>query len=332
MSEGRIEEESRRKVVGRGVVVALGVVCVVLAIGLAGAVANYISTINMLNAIIASKNERIEQLQSAYDILEADYSELQNEYKFLQSEYRSLLTDYNMLSASHDNLVKNYERWRAYVGTYIYLTESFKRTLSDSEILGLVSFVRSLVSDPSDWWRSVKQLYDYVAYNIKYVFDEPFPKPPTVYELESGNYANITGKNSYMSPTETLELGQGDCDDQAVLLYALIKAYNKHIYGKDYELWIMDVSFRNEEAHLAVAFPVKGGKLTIIDPAGQYYTRWLLSLSSNDPHEELESYSNHWGECGGITYITLYRVYEGEAYEVTSGSIQEVADFIEENF
>jgi len=363
MGEEKIEEKSGRKVVGRGVAVALGVVCLFLATGLVWAIVNYTSIINDLNANLASKNEQIDQLQTwlqgnityyesqitgletqietledQIQILENEKLSLQSQlhnlkdrYNQLQSAYRTLEADYTDLSASYNDLVENYEKWRAYLETYIYLIDSFKRTLNDDEILSLTSLVESLVSDPDDWWRSVKQLYDYVAYNIQYVSDEPFPVPPTASELESGGYTNATVEELFMSPTETLELGQGDCDDQAVLLYALIKSYNKYVYGTDYELWIMDVWFK-EAAHLAVAFPVSGGELTIIDPAGHYYTRWLLSLSSNDPYEELEKYSNYWSEYGGITYITLYSIYEGEAYEVISGSIQEVADFIEENY
>jgi len=289
---------------------------------------------NTLESDYSTLKSSYIKLQNAYEALEVNYTELQSNYELLnakyvelQDKYAVLLTEYGALLTSYNNLVENYEKWRAYLETYISLTDSFRRTLSDSEILSLVSKVESIVSNPSSWWRSVKQLYDYVAYNIEYVYDEPFPVPPTVSELENNNYRNVTINHSYMSPTETLELGQGDCDDQAVLLYALVKAYNKYVYGTDYALWVMRVVFE-EGAHLAVAFPVSEGELTIIDPAGHYYTGWLF-LTSNDPHEELENYSNYWSEYGGITYITLYSIYDGEAYEVISGNIQEVADFIE---
>jgi len=280
--------------------------------------------------------ENYSSLKTAYNSLQADYSALEDKYQnlnvdfnVLSKNYTELLEDYEELAASYDSLTGNYEEWRAFAETYFSFNESFGRTLSESEISSLVPTVRELTSNPNDWWRSIKQLYDYVAYNIYYVYDEPFPMPPTIQELETDTYKNETSAEIFMSPDETLELQQGDCDDQAVLLYGLVKAYNKYVYGVDYELWAMVVTFGEDTAHLTVALPMGNGELTIIDPAGQYYTGWPGGLGSNNPYQELEKYSEIWSSYGGIEYITLYEIENGVAHEVASGNIQEVASFIQ---
>jgi len=282
-----------------------------------------------LEAKYMTLNSEYQSLNEEFNSLSANYTELLSNSESLSGEYAALHHEYDQLVASHNNLVENYERWRAYAETYFSFTDSFRRTLSDDEILSLVPTVNSAVSNPSNWWRSVEQLYDYVIDNVDYAYDEPFPLPPTAHEFETNSYENTTSLEVFMSPTETLELQQGDCDDHAVLLYGLVAAYDKHVYETNRTLWIMAITFKEKAAHLAVAFPVSGGELTIIDPAGRYYTGWPGSLSSNDPYDELETYSTSWSSYGGIKYLTLYKIDGGVPSTVASGNIQEVAKFIQ---
>jgi len=305
---------------------------------------------NYLQALVDKLQGEYSELKTAYDALELNYSSLkiiydslQANYSALENKYQNLNEDFDLLStnytellksheelaASYSHITENYEEWLAFAETYFSFNESFGRTLSENEISSLVPTVKNITSNPNDWWRSAKQLYDYVAYNIYYVYDEPFPVPPTIHELETDTYENETSVEIFMSPAETLELQQGDCDDQAVLLYGLVKAYDKYVYGVDYKLWAMVLTFGEDAAHLAVALPVGNGELTIIDPAGQYYTGWPGGLSSNDPYEELENYSESWSSYGGIEHIMLYEIEDGIAREVASGNIQEVASFIQ---
>jgi hypothetical protein len=55
---------SERKVVGRNVAIALGIICMILAVGLVGAVANYTSIISGKENTIASLNSQIANLQN----------------------------------------------------------------------------------------------------------------------------------------------------------------------------------------------------------------------------------------------------------------------------
>jgi hypothetical protein len=73
---------------------------------------------------------------------------------------------------------------------------------------------------------------------------------------------------------------------------------------------------------------VQGGKLTILDPAGHYYTGMAGSLTANTPFDELTDYSQHWNHLGGITDITLFEIQDGIGTIETRGNIQDVAEYI----
>ena len=74
-----------RKVVGRNIAIVLGVVCVVLAAGLIGAVANYTSVISSLNSQITEKDHEISSLNSQIASLNSQIQMLANERIRLQS-------------------------------------------------------------------------------------------------------------------------------------------------------------------------------------------------------------------------------------------------------
>ena len=69
---------SEKKVVGRNIAIALGIICIVLALGLVGAIANYTSiisgkddTITYYESQIATLNSQINSLQSELESLKA---------------------------------------------------------------------------------------------------------------------------------------------------------------------------------------------------------------------------------------------------------------------
>ncbi|MHA2429260.1 MAG: hypothetical protein ACXADB_14655 [Candidatus Hermodarchaeia archaeon] len=325
----------------------LGVICILLTITVSGlfvlfmyqefSYSDLISNHSRLLADYASLAGDHSDLSANYSTLAGDYSRLSANYSTLESDYSNLYDGFTSLEVDYVALqskevstaqaLENYESWRAYVHSYLYLNASFQRTLNNNEIHSLESLVRSTLSDADAWWGSTRELYDYVITTIEYASDECFPRPPSTYEFEHNLYANETVTQSYMSPTETLAVEQGDCDDQAVLLYGLLRAYDKHVYEVDYQLWIAWVEL-GEATHLAMALPVQGGKLTILDPAGHYYTGMTGSLTANTPLDELTTYSQHWNHLGGIIRITLYDIQNGIGTIVTSGNIQEVANYL----
>ena len=133
------------------------------------------------------------------------------------------------------------------------------------------------------------------------------------------------------TPKLTLEIKQGDCDDQAILVYAMIKYYMKYVVGTEYTLYLAEITFNNNEGHLAVFLPVQGGELYIIDPAGHYLTSTFLGTITSQPaYQELQSYSNWWSSEGGIKRIVLYEVniVDGSYTIVEQGNISQIASFL----
>lgn len=59
--------------------------------------------------------------------------------------------------------------------------------------------------DSKDWYREALSVWNFVKENIRYVRD-------------------INGVETIQTPDKTLEFGQGDCDDQAVLIASLLEA------------------------------------------------------------------------------------------------------------
>jgi hypothetical protein len=106
---------SQKKVVGRSVAIALGVACMILVIGLAGAVAYYTMMVNNKNAdydnIVDSKNNletwlagNITQLNSQYNTLNTVYQNYMSTHNHTNSEYDSLQSSYYSLQSSYNAL------------------------------------------------------------------------------------------------------------------------------------------------------------------------------------------------------------------------------------
>jgi hypothetical protein len=83
-------------------------------------------------------------------------------------------------------------------------TEALKSLLDPQQIVRLT--VLELCQDvaPRDWLGQVEALHEFVRDNIRYM-----PDPADIELLQT--------------PQKTLEFGQGDCDDQSMLLAAMLK-------------------------------------------------------------------------------------------------------------
>jgi len=124
--------------------------------------------------------------------------------------------------------------------------------------------------DISDYWKDSKRLYEWVVRNISYSYDSCMPILP---ETISGGL--IWQQDYWRMPEETLSDETGDCEDMAVLLASMLRSYNEG----EYRIWVLVIR-SGELGHAAVAFPVQGGRLTILDPAGNYYTGQYGALES----------------------------------------------------
>jgi len=330
---------------------------------IAGVVAGYaLAAFVVYQPQVASLQEDLSNTRADLSALQADYDSLRDDYAQLGLEHSSLnvsywelysdhsrlLSDYSELSSEHGELedahsdtTSNYKSLSNEVRelcevliSYSFVPEAFRRVLNDGEVQMTSDAVSSATGSSQDFWPSVENIYDYIVSNIRYVNDIEMPYLSAYRQVKLEGFDYITGftvttyKNYVQTPGLTLEVNQGDCDDQAVLAYAMIKYYMKRIHMTEYILYIARLEFSNGDAHLAVFQPVQEGQLCIIDPAGKYLTSRWGSIASEEALPELRAYSDYWlGSAGGISHIELYDVdvTDGSYALVGEGNIDQVA-------
>jgi len=138
--------------------------------------------------------------------------------------------------------------------------------------------------DVNDYWRDCERLYRWVVNNISYSYDSYMPVLP-----ESISDGLVWQQDYWRMPQETIEDETGDCEDMAVLLASMLRNYNEG----EYSIWVLVIR-SGQSGHVAVAFPAQGGRLTILDPAGNYYTGQYGSLDSSDISIAVNNWLSHW--------------------------------------
>ena len=181
-------------------------------------------------------------------------------------------------------------------------------TPSDSSVSSIVQEITGGYSENVNrYWSDFDKMYRWVVKNITYSYDSYTPILPSTLSGELTWH-----KGCWQTPRETLEARTGDCEDMAVLLASMLRSYNE---GR-YRIWVLRIhsSVPEEKGHLAVAFPVKGGNLTILDPAGNYYTGHQYGVVlSETTSTAVKNWLSHWKrEMPGAEIVTVFSedVYE----------------------
>lgn len=275
----------------------------------------------------SSLKERYESLLTQYRELEENYNGMELNYRALEEQHNHLRTVATKLNNTLADLADTTMK-------HCCLPYAFERVLTLNEVNAIASYVREAGVHSNDFWSSLNNIYFWVRWNVKYVHDVDMPVlsyPSCDQQTRLCNYQVVFYRDYVQTPMFTAMYGQGDCDDQAILIYAMIRYYMIYIYGTDYKLWLAIIRLNDGSGHAAVFLPVREGKLTIIDPAGGYLTStWWGYITSKPVYSELVSYSNHWRNSGGIKHIILYEVniYTGEYKIVASGDISSISSYI----
>ena len=169
----------------------------------------------------------------------------------------------------------------------------------------------------SDYWTDCERLYRWVVNNIAYSYDSYIPIIPKTLSGEL-----TWGQECWRMPEETLEDETGDCEDMALLLASMLLSYNEG----EYAIWVLGIS-SGETGHLAVAFPVQGGNLAILDPAGNYYTGQYGSLQSESISVAVNNWLSHWQRA--MPNAEIVGVFSENIYERFSGTAQFIEWFEE---
>jgi len=225
-----------------------------------------------------------QELQEEYDSLKAKYEEVvaQNEelrsrYLQLNESYSKLVKDYEALNEKYAELEENYgdlggriadlkSKLEAMSLRVLISGELFKLVLNQSrigEIDEIVYGELGLGPGSPPRTKAVK-VFEWIALNTQYVKDQYHP----YYQSGIVDYAE-----EYLEPVnETLDLGEGDCEDLAVLAYAMLRTVLRE--GEEIYLVVLNsVAVR----HVAVLYK-SGDSFMVIDPAGSYISDALAVL------------------------------------------------------
>lgn len=161
----------------------------------------------------------------------------------------------------------------------------------------------------NEFWADYQRLYQWVVDNIEYNYDTNIPFMPT------GVNGNIKWFADYWKmPSETLTDKRGDCEDMAYLLASMLLSYN----GGQYGVWTIEIH-NNDSGHIAVAVPVKGHNLVILDPAGKYYSGMnTMYIQSNNIAAAINTWLAHWSNEMPGAEITA--VYGADFYKEFAGT------------
>jgi hypothetical protein len=164
------------------------------------------------------------------------------------------------------------------------------------------------VTDPNEIWKDIKAMYNWVDNNIRYREDGLYPVLPNeLTDIKSKGLRQTDQMAQY--PNETLTLKMGDCEDIAILLTSMIRAYF-YDGNSSYRYTVECIWITGESAgHVAVQIPYEGGKLVILDPIRDYYSHDTLGdVALNNVSTELYNWMNIWRPSLGND-IHVYRVF-----------------------
>lgn len=244
-------------------------------------------TVSSQEVLISTQTAQISSLESVKSNLEQTVSVqkitisiLDSEKSRLQNEKTQMLTQYGSL--------------RSKIMARTGLTQQDRQsyiTPNDATVSATVQGITSGYNgDMSKFWLDYKKMYTWVVDNIDYSYDSYLPVLPA-----SISDAITWREDFWRTPAETLKDKTGDCEDMALLLISMLESYNKI----DYAVWTVSIVSKVPEPkrHMAVAFPVAGGKLTILDPAGNYYTGIQSGyLRSESIASAVNSWLSHWSK------------------------------------
>ncbi|MCW4014238.1 MAG: hypothetical protein NWF07_14805 [Candidatus Bathyarchaeota archaeon] len=272
------------------------------------------STITTLTNENTQLTSQLTELNEDYDNLRTQYTAKTHELTELQTDYGSLRQDYEQTYTDWITLSEDVLDFYNYIQSYVNTEDSFKRVYTTTELEKIADTIEDVTRMEDDNWQAYWYIHQYVRDEIQYAYDEEIPVITTYTYYPDAPDTQLTGfqtstRENYLQNLDyTIEYQQGDCDDQAMLEYAMIQYYGEYIYGTQYRLYLAMITFNNGISHLAVFMPVQNNQICILDPSGNYQTGTWTSITAKTASTELTKYDTHWTEEGGIQEITLYQI------------------------
>ena len=213
---------SEKKGVGRNVAIALGIICVILAVGLVGAVANYTLIISGKDNTITAKNSQIQtltnqktQLQvwlegnlSQINALNAQTKDLQNQVSSLNLQKSQLQTwldgNKTLLNQTQQWLQENITYYESQVDTL-----DSQITSLQNQITNLNAQIRDLQAEYNHYVTAYQSLRDKVNQRWNQINVEPFitPQDQAVHDIVysiTGGWSNPSDWDEYWTDVKAM--------------------------------------------------------------------------------------------------------------------------------
>jgi uncharacterized coiled-coil protein SlyX len=196
-----MSEKQEKKVAGKNVAIALGIICIILAVGLVGAIADYTSiisgkdnTISSLNSQITTKNNTISSLNSQIADKDSQIASKDSQISNLQNQVYELNDTLNL--AKSTVWVSN-EAVNQPAGSYVYWTRS----------PSYAGYVAVNVQTSTTTNTYVRVIYGPTTYGVSYDNQisvgtggwATFPIMPTSIEIRVGNTNLLNGASETVS-------------------------------------------------------------------------------------------------------------------------------------
>ena len=175
-------------------------------------------------------------------------------------------------------------------------------TPDDPTIISKSSEILDANADGDLTWNDMYSINNWVFYNIAYSHDPTITNPD--------NYGE---RDYWQTPGETLNRGEGDCDDQANLALSLMLAEESAdwLYGAR-------VVFGGAGGHVGIFVDVDGDQMYVLDPT------W--GWASTNIHSEPLAL-DEWAERGGHDGVTTVREVYWETGSEKFDSLQDFYDW-----
>ena len=283
-------------------------------------------------------------LSTNYTSLKSSFNTLKEEYEGLKRSYNELLTNYSRLSSSYNALSKSFEllktQYYDVLKRYdlIYTVIRDRAGLMDTlpkYIDYLSPEVSNAVTEAMKAWlgNPYTKIYNWVKSHVRYNYDTPLIVPNPI----NSSTPYFTFSNYVQYASETASLGRGDCEDQAILVAAMVLNYWLRTENKTYLIYVVIIAGYEKggkgAAHAFTLIPIKGGKVIILDPAGSLITGldlWIFRIvEPKDIYEAIKGYVDTWRNYG-IHWTKIAAVFNQNTYERLDMSIDQFIKWLYE--
>ena len=281
--------------------------------------------------------------------LEGIVNSLYEEKKVLQDIILELSQQLSIASGNVTGLVLEIELLKDYLvdlngvlymlnssmNDYSIIPQAYKRVLNSETLDEIGDILDTVTAGSNTDIEAYRSIYNYITSTVTYVHDVEFPYIKgysyiDVYDFDIIQDVTLSSIRNYIqTPGFTQEYAQGDCDDQAILAYAMIGYYHRTM-PTDTVFYLSSISFDDGSGHLAMLASSSQG-LLIIDPSGHHFTTQSGQDVFRDVQTELSFYNTKWVANGGITEMLLHSVsvINGSINLTFSGDLSSVADFLD---